>query len=409
MASLQEEIDGFADRLRPHYARFLDGRGEEVLLTGHSHQAWPDAAREGQIAAWDDAARLVDKKWERVLSEILPELQAQVAKRIGSTRAEDIAVGQSTHELVYRFSSCFDRAPCVLSTDSEFHSLERQLDRMSEDGTRVIRVPVEDAQHGGAGGFAHRFIAEARAQRPTWAALSMVFFTTSQVIVDLDAILAELARLRIPVIVDAYHAFNAIEVFADRFAGDAYVVGGGYKYAECGEGACWMLLPRSAVNMRPRYTGWFSHFEGLKTDRGLKKHAVEYGAGGLRFSGSTFDPTGIYRAVHVFRFMDKMGLDVRTLRAQSERQTQMIIDGLDSRNAVKRLLRLATPREARARGGFVALRSADAPKIQAALEDRGIRTDVRGDLLRLGPAPYTTSGEIARALDVLETVAADLS
>ncbi|MEQ8983161.1 MAG: kynureninase, partial [Deltaproteobacteria bacterium] len=60
-------IDALAERLRPHYRRFLDARAEgEVLLTAHSHQAWPDVSREGQLAAWDDAARWVDGKWSHV-------------------------------------------------------------------------------------------------------------------------------------------------------------------------------------------------------------------------------------------------------------------------------------------------------------------------------------------------------
>ena len=48
--------------LAPHYSRF--GVSERLLLTGHSHQAWPDCGFEGQQAAWLDAARYVDDKWE---------------------------------------------------------------------------------------------------------------------------------------------------------------------------------------------------------------------------------------------------------------------------------------------------------------------------------------------------------
>ena len=49
--------------LSPHYARFRVT--ERLLLTGHSHQAWPDVALEGQVEAWNDAAERVDEKWER--------------------------------------------------------------------------------------------------------------------------------------------------------------------------------------------------------------------------------------------------------------------------------------------------------------------------------------------------------
>ena len=49
--------------LAPHYSRFRVA--DRLLLTGHSHQAWPDVALEGQLEAFTDAAEAVDTKWER--------------------------------------------------------------------------------------------------------------------------------------------------------------------------------------------------------------------------------------------------------------------------------------------------------------------------------------------------------
>ena len=49
--------------LAAHYSRF--GVAERLLLTGHSHQAWPDVGFEAQQRAWLDAAELVDDKWPR--------------------------------------------------------------------------------------------------------------------------------------------------------------------------------------------------------------------------------------------------------------------------------------------------------------------------------------------------------
>lgn len=403
MGARETEIDALADRLRPHYRRFLDPLGDQILLTGHSHQAWPDVAREGQIAAWDDAARLIDGKWSRIFGEILPEYQRQVASRIGSQRPEDVAIAASTHELVCRFASAFPERSSILATDSEFHSLERQLSRWSEDGARIRRVPVEDGRHS-ADTFAERFIEAARNDRPTWAALSYVLFTTSRLISGLPEILAELARLSIPVVVDAYHAFNVIELETELWEGDVFVVGGGYKYAQCGEGVAWMLLPEGASKLRPRNTGWFSHFETLQEPRSAGSSTpVAYGSGGLRFVGATFDPTSLYRAVYVLRFMDRMGLTPRVLRAQSLAQTGLIIDAFDALGLAGHAIRLETPRDAR--GGFIALGTPRAHTLCEALASTGVRTDVRGRLLRLGPAPYLGSEPIARAMRALASLA----
>ena len=56
-----------AEELAPHYSRFQVG--ERLLLTGHSHQAWPDVARDGVMEAWDDAALRVDEKWGRAFEQ----------------------------------------------------------------------------------------------------------------------------------------------------------------------------------------------------------------------------------------------------------------------------------------------------------------------------------------------------
>ena len=58
-----ESLARTPNSLVPHYARFRVS--ERLLLTGHSHQAWPDVGLEGQLEAWTDAAAHVDDKWER--------------------------------------------------------------------------------------------------------------------------------------------------------------------------------------------------------------------------------------------------------------------------------------------------------------------------------------------------------
>lgn len=55
-------------------------------------------------------------------------------------------------------------------------------------------------------------------------------------------------------------------------------------------------------------------------------------------------------------------------------------------------------------GGFLALRSVDAGAIQAALMKRGVLSDSRGDVLRLGPAPYITDAQLQQAMCELKFV-----
>src|SRR5688572_16999414 len=205
MPPVSNVLDEVAACLRPHYRRFLEPAEGQILLTGHSHQAWPEASRLGQVAAWDEAAQLCDEKWNRVLGEVLDEFRRHVTKRIGSARTKDLAVATNTHELVYRFATCFDPKGAVVTTDSEFHSLRRQLIRCAEEGLHVTRIPAE------APDFTERFLAAIDEARPQWVALSAVLFTNSR-IVALEPILERCDQRGIAVLVDAYHAFNALEL-----------------------------------------------------------------------------------------------------------------------------------------------------------------------------------------------------
>ena len=70
------------------FSRSLSADPERLHFASHSHHLWPDASFEGQAEAWNDAARLADRKWDRVMGEIWPEAQAHVAREIGSDDPE---------------------------------------------------------------------------------------------------------------------------------------------------------------------------------------------------------------------------------------------------------------------------------------------------------------------------------
>src|SRR4029450_11962951 len=118
--------------LARHYSRFRVT--ERLLLTGHSHQAWPDVAFDAQQRAWLDAAELVDDKWERAQEEAA-HVQAGF-RRLLNDRDGDIALGQNTHELITRLLSALPlRArPRLVTSDGEFHTIRRLLDRLGEEG-----------------------------------------------------------------------------------------------------------------------------------------------------------------------------------------------------------------------------------------------------------------------------------
>ena len=56
------------------------------------------------------------------------------------------------------------------------------------------------------------------------------------------------------------------------------------------------------------------------------------------------------------------------------------------------------------RAGFLALRSPRAGELSAALRGRGVLTDFRGDVLRLGPAPYLSDDQLREAVKAFQSV-----
>jgi kynureninase len=147
--------------------------------------------------------------------------------------------------------------------------------------------------------------------------------------------------------------------------------------------------------MRPVLTGWYSEFGEL--DRTSPRGGVQYGRGGARFAGATYDPTSHYRAAAVFDFHARLGLEPDFLRAVSLHQVDLLqraVEALDFPPAVAQVVDVPAAR----RAGFLAVRAPAAATISAALRERGVLTDSRGDILRLGPAPYLTDHQLRDAV-----------
>lgn len=347
--------------LADHYTRFRVT--ERVLLTGHSHQAWPDVAYEGMAEAFDDAANLVDQKWDR--AAIKADAVRDGFRRLIGDASADIALAQNTHELVVRFLSAlpFRARSRIVMTSGEFHSARRQLERLAEEGVDVVVVDARPVET-----LAAR-VADAVDERTLAVLVSSVLFATSQIVPDLPSLAAVCEARGAELLLDVYHHLGAVP-FDDGGLARAWLVGGGYKYLQLGEGNCFLRVPSHAADYRPVFTSWFADFDGHP------------------WAGATYDPTSHYRAARVFAFFEEHGLTPERLRDISLRQTTFLAE------------RLGVDGDRSKLGGFVALRRDDAPQLCAALREERIHTDVRGDVLRLGPAPYVSDDQLERAADV---------
>lgn len=374
--------------LAAHYSRFRVA--ERQLLTGHSHQAWPDVGFDAQQRAWLDAAEFVDDKWDKAAGQA-DRVRQGFARLLGDA-PEAIALGQNTHELVTRWLSALPlrRRTRLVTSDGEFHSLRRQVDRLEEDSAlTVVRLAARPADT-----LAERLAASVN-DATACVMVSSVLFETAEIVPHLDVVADACDRHGTALLVDAYHHLDVIPFdVAAMGLSTAFVTGGGYKYCQLGEGNCFLRVP-PGTRMRPVLTGWFAEFAALEDSHA--EHRVKYGPGAAAFGGATYDPTSHYRAAAVFDFHAAQGLTPARLRAISRQQVSLLksaFENLDADPAVARV----EPMDEDRRGGFLAIRAPRAADLSRALKARGVFTDARSDILRLGPAPYLDDRQLHDAI-----------
>lgn len=385
--------------LARHYTRFRVA--ERVLLTGHSHQAWPDVGFAAQQQAWLDAAEYVDDKWDRAFA-MADRVRAGFARLLDDDGG-DIALASSTHDLVVRFLSALPlgRRPRLVTTDGEFHTVRRQLDRLSEEGIEIVRLPSRPVTQ-----IAER-IKKMVTDRTAAVLVSAVLYENAHIVPNLGLAMEACRRLGVELLVDVYHALNVVpfSLRTERLT-DAFIVGGGYKYCQLGEGNAFLRIPKDCA-LRPVVTGWFSEFAELAKPPFAGQ--VPYGAGPARFAGATYDPTSHYRAAAVFDFFEHQGLTPERLREVSQHQVGLLAREFDALGLDPQVVdrdRRSPPLASI--GGFLSLRAPQAAAISRKLRGQAVWTDYRGEALRLGPAPYVSDDQLRAALAALRSVASAL-
>src|SRR5215213_1161109 len=107
------------------FSRSLGAAPGRLHFAAHSHHLWPDASFDAQVEAWNDAAQYADRKWDKVMGEVWPEAQGQVAAELGSNLTDAIVFSSNTHDFLVRLVSAAPRRDGrlrVLTSDGEFHS-----------------------------------------------------------------------------------------------------------------------------------------------------------------------------------------------------------------------------------------------------------------------------------------------
>jgi selenocysteine lyase/cysteine desulfurase len=377
------------------FSRSFSADPERLHFASHSHHLWPDASFDGQVEAWNAAARLADRKWDKVMDEVWPEAQGEVARELGTGAPLEIVFSSNTHDFLLRLASACPRTDPrrlrVLTSDGEFHSARRQFARWAEDGWLELDTVAAEP----FGTFSDSFLEAARADGHDLILVSQVQFGSGRIF-DRVQELAALGRPDGPwVVIDGYHAFMALErPFGEGPARAAFYLGGGYKYAMSGEGCAFLHAP-PGFGQRPPVTGWFAEFEGLNLPPG----GVGYAGDARRFLGATFDPSGLYRFTAVRRMLDENGLTTARISAHAATMQAQFLEGIAG--SALGGAELLNPLDGRPHARFLAFRSPHAQRWYSELLLQDCITDVRGDVLRIGFGIYQDEEDVGKLVELL--------
>ena len=390
-----EDLYNSPNKLAQYYSEFRVT--ERLLFTGHSHQAWPDCGFEGQKKAWKDAAEFVDEKWGKAF-EKAAEVKRGFLKLLDDDSG-NMALGSNTHEMVVRFLSALPlrKKPKLITTDGEFHTIRRQLDRLNEEGIEVVKVsssPVNDVVDS---------IKKECDDKTSAVLVSSVFFNSGLMLPGIKDLSDFCISKGIHLLVDVYHSLNVVPFSVKKYnLENAFITGGGYKYTQLGEGNCFLRFPKD-LELRPVITGWYSEFTALSEKK--KTGEISYGTGDDLFAGATYDTTSHYRAAEVFKFFNDMELTPEFLREISQHQVGLLADEFDKLDLNPKIITRNLSVSKKDIAGFLVLYTESAGIISHKLMERNIWIDYRGNALRFGPAPYISDNQIKEAIKILgETI-----
>jgi kynureninase len=210
---------------------------------------------------------------------------------------------------------------------------------------------------------------------------------------DVDAIVARAHEAGAYVVLDAYQSAGTVPLDVTSLEVD-FAVGGSVKWLCGGPGNGWLYVKPELIDaLQPAATGWQAHARPFAFEP-----EMEYADGIARFLTGTPSVPALYAATPGYDLIEEIG--VARIRANSLRQTQLLIDGAEQRGFDVR-----SPREPARRGGAVIVNVPGFEGVHKELAERQILCDFRpGAGLRLGPHYFTSDEELVFALDQIAEI-----
>lgn len=380
--------DALRTHIDPLFSRALARPG--VYLANHSLGRPLDATADDLRAAVDLWYTDMDGAWEGWLAG-MDRFRALWAALLGAWDRPGCVVpktsaGQGLRAVLSALP--MDR-PRVVATEGEFDSMDFILRSWSERRRiELTLVPPDDR-----GVFHARDIARALEQPADLLLISHAFYATGQLLEGAGELIDRAHDRGALVLLDTYHSAGVLPMDLRSLGagGPDFAVGGSYKYARGGPGACWLAVrPDHAdgSDLRTLDTGWFAKRDTFGFDRSGPPRRKPGGDGWLE---STPPVLTVFQALAGLELLLAIGVD--RLRAHNLDQQADLVRALSDRGV--------PTRDVGPSGAFVLVPAPDAPAASAALAERGVFTDARLGCVRLCPDVLTRRDELGRAADAL--------
>jgi kynureninase len=195
------------------------------------------------------------------------------------------------------------------------------------------------------------------------------------------------------VVLDAYQSAGTVPLDVTALGVD-FAVGGSVKWLCGGPGNAWLYVaPTLIEGLQPGVTGWQAHARPFAFEP-----EMEYADGIARFLPGTPNVPALYAATPGYDVIEEIG--VVRIRANSLRQTQLLIDGAEERG-----FEVRSPREPERRGGAVIVHVPAFEAVHKELAERQILCDFRPDAgIRLGPHYFNSDDELTFVLDQIAEI-----
>lgn len=396
-SSLETAISALADKaldeaiikqhIRPLFSKSLQNTAA-IYLANHSLGRMLDQTELDVMEALQYWTYGSEDAWNDWFDEI-QNFRKQTAKLLHAKSADCIIPKASSGQGLRAVLNCYDNPIKVMTSADEFNSIDFILKVFAQRK----RIQLEYIKPHTKYDYQLDDFLTALKQKPQLIVLSMVLFTTGQLLNDLKILVEAAHRQGILILLDLYHAVGVIPLDVTELDID-FAIGGSYKYLRGGTGASWLYInPRHLEgSLQTLDIGWFAQQQIFAFQR---PETPQFANGGNAFLESTPAILPFYQARAGLKFTLDIG--VQRLRNYSLQQ-QQLMENLFQQYGIPFLGTISN------RGAFIVNPHPQAGTISMQLKHEGVICDSRENLLRLCPDLLNTEEELSIAIDKLSKV-----